>query len=395
MRTPLTELQKRVADFQVSLQKKGAEGALLVQRADTLYFSGTAQNVHVYIPDKGKPIVLAYRDFERAKSESSWEVIPLKGISKIPKDIQEAGLPLPRVMGLELDVLPVNNFERYRKSFPEITLVDISGEIRLQRSVKSDWEIARLEESAQILPIVLEFAREVLRPGMTEVELEGLLEGKARALGHGGHVRMRGFDSEFHVGVITAGARAAVRSSFDGPVTGLGISVAHPNGASMDKIQIGEPIVVDMVTVVNGYQIDQTRILSLKPLSQELRMAYETARLVEERIRSALIPGRIAGDIYEEILGWVSENTPYGENFMGLGTSRVSFIGHGVGLELDELPTISKGSKAVLKRGMVVAIEPKFVFPGVGVVGIEDTVVIESELGARYLSTTPRELIEV
>ncbi|AFQ42270.1 M24 family metallopeptidase [Desulfosporosinus meridiei] len=395
MRTPLTELQKRVADFQVSLQNKGVEGALLVQRADTLYFSGTAQNVHVYIPDKGKPIVLAYRDFERAQRESSWQVIPLKGISKIPKDIQEAGLPLPRVMGLELDVLPVNNFERYRKSFPEITLVDISGEIRLQRSMKSDWEIARLEESAQIMSLVMEFAKEVLQPGMTEVELEGLLAGKARALGHDGLVRMRGFNSELYVGTITAGAGSTAHSSFDAPITGSGISVAHPNGASLHEIQIGEPIVVDMVTVVDGYQIDQTRILSLKPLSQELRMAYETARQVEERIRSALIPERIAGEVYEEILTWVSENTPYGENFMGFGTSRVSFIGHGVGLELDELPTISKGSKIVLKKGMVVAIEPKFVFPGIGAVGIEDTVVIEAELGARYLSTTPRELIEV
>ncbi|MDO0823691.1 M24 family metallopeptidase [Desulfosporosinus nitroreducens] len=314
-------------------------------------------------------------------------------MSKIPKDIQEAGLPLPRVLGLELDVLRVNQYERYRKSFPEVTLVDISAEIRLQRSVKSEWELARIEESARIFPLVLEFAKEVLHPGMTEVELEGLLAGKARALGHGGFIRMRGFDSEFYAGAITAGVQAATRSSFDSPVTGQGISIAHPNGASMEQIQMGEPIVVDMVTVVNGYQIDQTRILSIGPLSKELTMAYEMARLVEEKLRRALIPGRVAGEVYEEILTWVCDNTPYEDNFMGYGASRVSYVGHGVGLELDELPTISRGSKEVLKTGMVVAIEPKFVFPSVGVVGIEDTVVIEAELGARYLSVTPRELM--
>jgi len=393
MKVPVKELEKRVADFQVSLKKREIEGALLVQRADTLYYTGTAQNVHLYIPVEGRPIVLAYRDFARAQKESSWEVIQLKGMSKIPNNIQEAGLPLPRILGLEFDVLPYNQFERYRKTFPDVTLVDISAEIRRQRSVKSDWELARLEESAQIFPLVLEFAKEVLNPGMTEVELEGLLEGKARALGHGGHVRMRGFDSEFHVGAITSGARAAACSCFDGPVTGQGISISHPNGAAMEPIQMGEPIVVDMVTVVHGYQIDQTRILSLGPLSEDLNRAYETARQVEEKIRSALIPGRIAGEIYEEILTWVHENTPYEDNFMGYGTSQVRFVGHGVGLELDELPTISKGSKEVLKTGMVVAIEPKFVFPNVGVVGIEDTVVIEAEMGARYLSLTPRELI--
>jgi Xaa-Pro aminopeptidase len=392
MKVPLTELQKRVVNFQDSLQKKGIEGALLVQRADTLYYSGTAQNVHVYIPREGTLIVLAYRDFARAQQESLWEVKQLMGMSKIPQYIQEAGLPLPEILGLELDVLPVNQFERYRKLFPGVKFVDISTEVRLQRAVKSKWELERLEESAQIHPKILEFAKEVLHPGMTELELEGLLAGKARALGHGGHVRMRGFDSEFHVGAITSGARAAVTSSFDGPVTGRGISIAHPSGASMAQIKSGEPIVVDMVTVVHGYQIDQTRIFSLGPLSKELLEAYDVAREIEEKIRRALVPGRVAGEVYEEILAWVRENTSYEENFMGYGTNRVSFVGHGVGLDLDELPTISKGSKEVLKPGMVIAIEPKFVFPGVGVVGIEDTVVIEAEMGARYISVSPREL---
>ena len=393
MKVPITELQERVTNFQDRLQKNGIEGALLVQRADTLYYSGTAQNVHVYIPRDGRPIVLANRDFLRAQSESSWEVIPLQGMSKIPKYIREAGLPLPEILGLELDVLLVNQFERYRKIFSDVRLVDVSTEVRLQRAVKSKWELARLEESAQVHKLVLEFAKEAFHPGMAEVELEGLLASKARSLGHGGYVRTRGFDSEFHVGVITSGARAAVTSCFDGPVNGQGISIAHPSGASMAEIKSGEPIVVDMVTVVHGYQIDQTRIFSLGPLSKELIKAYEVARKVEEKIRRALVPGRVAGEVYEEILTWVRENTPYEENFMGYGTSRVRFVGHGVGLELDELPTISKGSKEVLKPGMVVAIEPKFVFPGVGVVGIEDTVVIEDEVGAKYISLSPRELI--
>ncbi|AET65922.1 Xaa-Pro aminopeptidase [Desulfosporosinus orientis DSM 765] len=395
MKVPSYELDKRVADFQLSLKSKGIDGALLVQRADTLYYTGTAQNVHVYIPAEGKPIVLTYRDFIRAQAESSWAVIPLKGMSKIPAYIQEAGHLLPKTLGLELDVLPVNQFERYRKIFPEVSFVDVSPEIRYQRAVKSNWERNRLEESAKILPEVLEYAKNILRPGMTEIELEGLLEGKARALGHGGHVRMRGFGSEFHVGAITSGARAAMNSSFDGPVTGKGTSVAHPNGASMDPIKEGEPILVDMVTVYNGYQIDQTRILSLGPLSEELTKAYEITLQVEELIRRALIPGRVAGEVFEEILTWVQENTSYEENFMGYGAGRVRFVGHGVGLELDELPTISKGSKEVLKAGMVIAIEPKFVFPDLGAVGIEDTVIVEGELGAAFLSVTSRNLIIV
>jgi Xaa-Pro aminopeptidase len=393
MKVPLKELQERILCFQDSLRNKELDGALLVQRADTLYFTGTAQDIHVYVPREGQPLVLAYRDFFRARQESPWEVVQLKGISKIPQYMSDAGLCFPERLGLELDVLPVNQYERYRKLFPAVSLVDISREIRMQRAVKSQWELERLEETAQIYPKVLEYAKEIIHPGMTEVELEGLLEGKARALGHGGHVRMRAFGSEFHVGSITSGPRAAVSSFFDGPVNGQGISIAHPMGASMAQIQKGDAIIVDMVTVVNGYQIDQTRILCLGSLSSELYEAYEVARDIEERIRLSLIPGRVAGEVYEEIIAWVRENTPYEENFMGYGANRVRFVGHGVGLDLDELPTISKGSKEVLKPGMVVAIEPKLVFPDKGVVGIEDTVVVETDKGARYLSMGQRDII--
>jgi Xaa-Pro aminopeptidase len=227
---------------------------------------------------------------------------------------------------------------------------------------------------------------------MTEVELEGLLEGKARALGHDGYVRMRGFNSEFHFGAITAGNRAATAGYFDGAIIGEGNSIASPYGASMAQIQTGEPIIVDMAIVVNGYQIDQTRVFSLGPLAEEFVNAYEVARKIEEKLIHALVPGRLAGEVYEEIISWVRENTHYEENFMGYGTSRVSFIGHGVGLDLDELPTISKGSKLVLKSGMVLALEPKFVFPGFGAIGIEDTVVI-ADGGAKYLSISPQELM--
>ncbi|KLU61502.1 putative peptidase [Peptococcaceae bacterium CEB3] len=392
MKVPSFELQVRVARLQDHLRAQGIDGALLVQRADTLYYSGTAQNVHLYIPQAGRPLVLAYRDFARAQAESSWGVVPLTGLSKLPEFIAGAGNPLPNVLGLEFDVLPVSQFERYRRLWPEAAFRDISAAIRHQRAVKSDWELERLKEAAEIYPQLLIYARGVLRPGMTELELEGLLEGKARALGHGGFVRTRGFGSEFHFGAVTAGARAAVAGAFDGPVVGAGLSPEHPGGASVAGIAEGEPIIVDTVSVVRGYQIDQTRMFVLGRLSPELTEAYRVACEIEERLRRLLVPGRVAGQVYEEVLTWVKDNTPYAENFMGFAHSRVSFVGHGVGLELDELPTISRGAKDTLVPGMVIAIEPKFVFPGVGVVGIEDTVLVEGSAGASFLSKAPREL---
>lgn len=390
MLVPDTELKRRVSNFQDVLRREGIEGALLVQRADTFYFSGTAQNVHVYIPREGRPVVMAYRDFARAQAESPWGVIPLSGLSKIPPLIQGADLPLPKTLGLEFDVLPVSQFERYRKAFPEAAMVDVSYLIRLQRAVKSDWEIARIEENGQIYTAVLDYAREILRPGLMEVELEGFLEAKARTLGHEGFVRVRGFGSEFHFGSVFAGKRSAVAGYFDGPLVGLGDSIAHPQGASRAAIEEGETVIIDLVMAAHGYQIDETRVAVIGSMAPELEAAYETALEVEERIRKAMVPGSNAGEIYQEIIAWVRENTSYEQNFMGYGQSRVSFVGHGIGLELDELPTISRGAKEVLVPGMVVAIEPKFVFPGIGAIGIEDTVVVSGEEGARYLCNAPQ-----
>jgi Xaa-Pro aminopeptidase len=395
MKVPASELRQRVSLLQDAMLREGIDGVLLVHRANTLYYSGTAQNVHLYIPKVGRPLVMVYRDVGRAQEETAWGVIPLAKISVIPALIAGSDYPLPRVLGLEYDTLPLSQYERFRKAFPDCRYVDISHLIRLQRAVKSEWELARLEEAAQIFPQVLAYAREVMRPGMTEIELESLLDHKARTLGHEGLVRTHAYGFEFYSGTIITGARAAVPGYLDGPISGQGPSYAFPQGASKAVIQPGEPIVADLITTMNGYQIDQTRILALGFLSAELLAAHQTTQVIEEKLRLALRPGRTCGEVYEEIVTWVRENTPYEQNLMGFGQSRRSFVGHGVGIELDELPVIGRGSKDVLVPGMVIAIEPKFIFPGIGAVGNEDVVVVEGDEGARCLTSAVREPIIV
>lgn len=392
---PVDELQKRLDNFQEILRNQDIDGALLVQRVDTMYFTGTAQDLHVYIPSAGKPVILAYRDLARARAECPWEIIPLTGISKLPHLIGAAGHPVPKILGLEYDVLPVVCFERYRKAFADTKLVDISYALRLLRAVKSEWELNQIEKAGEIYLELLENVSTLLRPAMTEVELESHLEVKARMLGHEPMIRLRSFGGELHFGGVTAGARAAIPTYFDGPIGGLGPSCAHPMGPSRTPIQIGEAIVMDFALVFNGYHADVTRMLVIGDLPAKFQDAYETAVVVEERIRQALVPGRTAGEVYDEILAWVEKETPFAENFMGFGSTRVRFIGHGIGLELDELPIIALGAREVLQSGMTIAIEPKFVFPGEGAVGIEDDLVIDGEKGARYLCSPPREIVRV
>jgi len=392
---PAVELQKRLDCFQEVLRSKDIDGALLVQRVDTMYFTGTAQDLHVYIPNIGEPLILAYRYLERARKECPWEIIPLTGISKLPQLIGATGHPVPKILGLEYDVLPVARFELYRKAFAETKFVDISYALRLVRAVKSEWEIAQIAKACDIYSKLLENVSAILRPGMTEVELESLLGVKSRSLGHEPIVRLRSFCGEIHFGGVTAGARAAIATNFDGPTGGLGPSWAYPIGPSHNLIQAREPIVMDFALAFNGYLADVTRMLVIGELSEKFQRAYDTSVEIEERIRQALVPGRTAGEVYDEILTWVQKETPFAENFMGFGPSQVRFIGHGIGLELDELPIICRGAREVLQPGMIVAIEPKFFFPGEGVVGVEDDVVIEGEKGARYLSLPSREVVRI
>ncbi|MEN6620571.1 MAG: Xaa-Pro peptidase family protein [Smithella sp.] len=392
---PSLELQKRLERFQEVLRSNEIDGALLVHRVDVMYFTGTAQDLHVYIPNTGRPLILAYRYLERARKESPWEILPLTGISKLPQIIAAAGHPVPKILGLEYDVLPVARFELYRKAFGEAKFIDISYLLRFVRAVKSEWEIAQIGKACDIYSKFLEYVSTILRPGMTEVELESLLGVKARLLGIEPIVRLRSFCGEIHFGGVTAGARAAVPTNFDGPTGGLGPSWAYPIGPSHSQIQVGEPIVMDFALAFNGYLADVTRMLVLGELSKKFQCAYETAVEIEERIRRALIPGRAAGEVYDEILSFVQKQTPFVENFMGFGTAKVRFVGHGIGLELDELPIICKGAREILQPGMVVAIEPKFFFPGEGVIGVEDDLVIEDEKGGRYISSSPREVVRI
>ncbi len=390
-----SEYELRLKGFQAILAQQEIEGALLVQRADTLYFTGTAQNLHLYIPRTGKPLLLVYRNMERVLAESPWEAFPLTGMSKLPELIMEHGHPLPKVMGLEYDVLPVANYLRYEKLFSQTKLMDISYPLRLFRAVKSAEEIARLEENGRVYAQLLEYASTVLRPGMTEIELEGLLEAKARTLGHETMLRTRAFGFEFHFGGVVAGPQGAISGYFDGPVTGLGASYAHPLGPSHSPIQAGDMVMMDLVIAQEGYQADATRMLVIGEPSQKMAEAYQLSCEIQERARLALIPGRKTGDVYAELVDWVERETPYAENFMGYGQNRVRFIGHGVGLELDELPTISKGAQEILAPGMTIAVEPKFIFPGEGAVGVEDTLVIEGEKGARFLTHAPKSILRV
>lgn len=371
---PLDELKRRIARFQEQLQKSNIEGALIVQRADLFYFSGTGQNAHLFIPVQGEPVLLVKKNLERARRECALpDVRAIGDLSQLTCLLKTVIKPGEKI-GLELDVLPANHYFRYQKLLEGFNLTDISVLIRRVRALKTTYEIDCLRRAAVLNTSVFNYAREILREGMSEVELAAALEAFARSRGHQGAVRMRGFNQELFFGHVMAGASASMPSFFDGPTGGSGLNPSYPQGAGLNLIKRNEPVLIDYVAVVNGYMVDQTRVFVIGNLPPMLNEAIDTALRIRQSMITLGKPGVLGSDLFQIAVDLANE-AGLGGHFMGCD-EQVSFIGHGVGLELDELPVIARNVDQPLEAGMVFALEPKFVFPGLGVVGIEDTFLV-------------------
>lgn len=383
------ELRGRVRRFQGHLRAQGLAGAVLVQNADRYYFSGTMQSGHVVVPAEGDPLILVRRDPERAAAESPLPVVPVGTVKEVAGRVKERFGAIPSPLGLELDVLPAVQVERLQGLFPGATFGDATRAILLTRAVKSAGEIAAIREAARVVAEAVETVPEHLREGVTELEFSAAIEFELRRRGHAGACRMRGFNQELFYGHVIAGATAAVVSFLDAPTGGAGLGPAAAQGPSLRAIRRGEPVNVDLVGNFYGYMSDQTRAFSLGPVAEPFGAAFEAALAVQRAVTAEARPGVPASRLYDVALAAAAE-TPFGASFMG-ERHKVSFVGHGIGLEVDEYPFLARGFDLPLAEGMVFALEPKFILEGRGVVGIEDTFAVTAS-GVERLTPSPQVL---
>ena len=377
--TPRSEINQRLDKLKKQLEENSIGAALIVQRADLFYFAGTIQEAHLYVPVDDKPILMVFKSLERAIAESSLSrIVPLESPKAVPEILRQSGYSLPQSIGLELDVLPTNLYFNYQRLFEGKNLVDISHLIRRVRAIKSPYEIEMMRRAARLSDQVAARVPELLCEGITELELAGQVEAEARKLGHQGIVRMRLWGSEMFYGHLLAGPSGAVPSFLSSPTGGSGASPAVAQGPGFRPIQRHEPVLVDYVFALNGYYSDHTRIFSLGKPDEELMAAHAAMLDVQNLIKKAAKPGVKSGDIYDLALIRATE-LGYDKNFMGVGKERIRFVGHGVGVELDEYPFLAAGQNLELQENMTLALEPKLIFPEKGVVGIENTHVVTAK----------------
>lgn len=376
--TPERELQNRIERFQKAIQKKGLDGTIICQNVDLFYFSGTTQRSVLYIPRQGAPVLMVQKSLERAKQESALELIePMEVPQDIPKVLKKCGMDYPKTVGLEFDVLPVVQFMRLQKVFHDVSFSNVSFLIRRLRMVKTPFEIEQIKKATKVIEGSLHKAREIIREGLTEIEVDGALFSLARSHGDQGRLRMRGWNQEMFHSHVLCGKTGAIPSFTETPIGGSGTTPAIAQGAGHNRIRRNEPILLDLGVGINGYVADVTRTFVIGQLPEKFYKGYEVLREVAALVESEARPGILCSSLYGEAIKLV-EGKGLTKYFMGFGDGKVQFLGHGLGLEIDELPVLAKRYPAPLEEGMVFAVEPKMVFPGEGAIGLEDDYVVTS-----------------
>ena len=390
--TPLEEIRARTKALQNKMREKGVDLTLILQNADLFYFTGTLQRGYLCIPRDGEPVFFVQKYYDRAIRESPLQCIKVKGMKALPNLLRDHGITGKQV-GLELDVIPVSLFNRIRDLFENWEALDISSEIKEIRSIKSTFEIQQIKQSGTIIDQVFSAVKQYLREGMTELELDGILVSIGRAAGHQGLVRMRGFNQEMMNIYVLSGKNASTVSYGDTPLCGSGANHAIAQGSSPKKIRRNEPIVIDYGGGHNGYVTDETRTFVIGKLKDHLEQAYHVARSIIEDVESSAKPGDLGTAIYERAKA-IAAKEGFDPYFMGHGEGQVAFVGHGIGLEVNEWPIIGRGFRRPLEPGMVFAFEPKFVFPGEGAVGVELDYIVRDD-GLERVTHFPTDIVSV
>jgi Xaa-Pro dipeptidase len=365
----------------------------MLQNADLFYFTGAIQQGVLYVPREGEALYLVRKDYARARMESGLkDLVPFKSPRDIPGVLADFGMVMPQTVGMELDVVPVSVMNRFKGVLGDAVISDATPLIRTVRAVKSDYEINIMKDAALIVDKVCKRATEVIREGMTDLELAAELEFVARKAGHQGLVRMRGFNNELFYGHVFSGNDSAVPTYSDTPLGGVGLNPSFPQGASYKKVRRHEPLTVDFSGIFDGYIVDQTRMFSIGELPAKLTKAYDDMLAIQEHAKQTARPGVSWGGLYDECLE-MANAMGYLDHFMGSKGAQVSFIGHGTGVELDEYPFIARGfNDYQLQEKMTFAFEPKTVFPGLGAVGVENTFWVAKD-GLKHLTFSNQDLI--
>ena len=296
----------------------------------------------------------------------------------------------PSNIALELDVLPYSMASRLIPVFPGAEIRNASPLMRTVRAVKTPLAMDMLRQSGAKHTRVYRRIPGLFQEGMSDYDLQVSIEHLSRLQGCLGQFRISGDTMELYMGNVLAGRNADAPSPYDFAMGGAGMDPSLPVGANGTLITPGTTVMVDINGNYNGYMTDMTRVFALGDLEPLAERAHQCSIDIHHALCDMMHPGTPAKALWEKAEQIVTEADlkPY---YMG-HRQHAGFIGHGVGIEINELPVIAPRSRDIIQEGNVIALEPKFVIPHVGAVGIENTYIVHSD-HVECITLAPEEII--
>lgn len=385
----LPELKQRRDKIRVLMAQQGIDAALFTCNVNLIYTYGQVVSGFLYLPlnDSARLFI------KRPNNIEGEHVRPIRKPEQLPDLLTEQGLPLPQRLMLEGDELSFNEYRRLAACFPSAEVLPCgSALVRQARSVKTKLEIELFRRSGLAHAKAYAQIPAVYRPGMTDRELSIEIERLMRLEGNLGIFRVFGQSMEIFMGSLLAGDNAAAPSPYDFALGGEGMDPALPGGANNTPLQEGQSLMVDLGGNFFGYMGDMSRVFSIGRLPQQAYDAHQLCLDIQDAIADMARPGVVCEDLYNKAIDMVTR-AGMADYFMGVG-QKAKFIGHGIGLEINEAPVIAPRMKQELEPGMVFALEPKIVLPGVGPVGIENSWAVGAE-GLEKLTICEESIIEL
>ncbi len=325
----------------------GSAGAVVISESKSVFFTDGRYREQASLEVQGSRVVVARKSPLAAAAE--W----------LARNAKKLGV---KTLGIETEHLSVAERSRLTKALPSgLRLREASPLVEQARMIKDAEEIERLQAAVLLGSRLFDVVLKAIRPGVKETEVAAELEYAARRAGADG----MSFET-----IIASGTRSAL-----------------PHGRASDTaIPANGFVVCDFGVILAGYCSDMTRTVHVGQPSADMRRVYEAVRDAQQAALETVRPGVSARAVDRSARKVLQKK--------GLGKYFTHSTGHGVGLEIHEVPRLAAGQKDVLQAGMVITIEPGAYIPSVGGVRIEDMVVV-TERGCQILTPTGKELITI
>ena len=374
--------------MQKELKETGMDACLLSVDVNLFYTTGRIYGGYFYLPTEGKPWFFV----KRPNGLSGEQVVYIRKPEEIPGILADAGLQRPEHLLLELDELSYNETQRLMKAWMPTVVGNGTLFMRMMRRIKTPMEIEQFRIAARKHEATYREIPACYRPGMTDLELQFEIELRMRRNGSMGLFRAFGPNMDIFMGSLLTGENAETPSPFDFALGGEGVNAACPLGANGTPLKEGMAVMIDMAGNYTPYMTDMTRVFSIGKLPEEAYRAHQVALEIQEAGKAQIKPGTPCSELYS-IAAEKAQQAGLAANFMGT-RQQAKFVGHGIGLQINELPVLTPRSKDALQANMVFALEPKFVLPGIGAVGIENSFLV-TEDGGEQLTLAPEEIIRL